>query len=107
MENNKYTEQQIINAVAHRFKGGKVATVTTNEVVVRIGKSFTRIPLRELKEAVRQSEIAPKEDLTTVARDMISKEREANGVTLAESKTLTKADVESNHRQDIADRYGL
>jgi len=107
MENNRYTEQQIINAVAHRFKGGKVATVTTNEVVVRVNGSFTRIPMRELKEAVRQSEIVPKEDLMAIAVERNQAEREANGISLAESKTLTKTEVESNHREDIAKRYGL
>ena len=97
MENNKYTPQQIAKAVAHRFKGGTVATVTTNEIVVRVGKSFTRLPLHELKQAVAQSSQAPKEDLHQLARELNAKE---DGVTANTNTGISERDF-------IASKYGI
>ena len=104
--NTQYTPEQIAKAVAHKFKGGTVATVTNNEVVVRIGKSFTRIPLRELKQAVRNSEhidTTPRLSDETLAQ--IHEEKWGKPKEPIERPSTPSA--EQLHRQDVAKKYGI
>ena len=103
----KYSDSELAVIVKSKFAQGEFAGVVGGSVLVKVGKSYTRMNATEIDNASRILNRPVKEDLATVARDMVAAERSDNGVTLAESKTLTRSEVESNHRAEIAERYGI
>jgi len=104
---SQFTQQEIELAVKHKFSQGSVATVTDNEVVVRVGKSFTRLSLRDLPQVLKAAQEAqlPKEDLAQVARDNVARERaemraakEAEDAALKEDVRLKRANRDADSR---------
>ena len=109
MDANKYTAQQIAKAVSHRFHGGKVEAITDRGVIVKIGNTFTRLPMNELRVAVKQSERPLREDLHQLAKELNNKE---DGITTGSlpssqvSEEVQKSATQT-HREMVAAKYGI
>lgn len=102
------TEAQAIAVVRKRMSQGEVSNIMSDgSILVKIGKSFTKIRPNEVHSTLIQLSQPPKEDLMAIAIERNQAEREANGISLAERKTLTKSESDTAERSRIAEKYNL
>ena len=103
---NNFTNEDIAKAVAHKFQGGQVDTITASgDVVVKIGNTFTRIAANQVKQAVMQSRQAPKEDLMQVAKDRIQRDNAVDTAMKADSQRKRQEDMQRKRERGFADGY--
>ena len=92
-------EVQAQSVVQKMFSQGEVSSILSDgSILVRVGKSYTKVTPREVHNTLIQLKQPPREDLASVARELNAKE---DGITQA------KREAGVSERDLVASKYGI